>query len=164
MNKSEVKKCLMAVLAVACMVLLGVFKTQNDGDRSFQRLELQQGQSVDCIVDIGKMGMLKYWLEPNIMTVGLRCHTTDAVIGLRCEVEGIRAIVSQAGKKGRWKSLQADDILVQRGKNILPLNLELSVAADNINRKNVQNGKVKLWSKDELYAVINLQIINSRYQ
>ena len=35
---------------------------------------------------------------------------------------------------------------------------------DNINRKNVQNGKVKLWSKDELYAVINLQIINSRYQ
>ncbi len=164
MNKSRLKKLLLPVLAIVCMVLLGAFKTLNDGDRSYQRLDLHQGQTVDCVVDIAKMSRFKYWLQPNVLTVGLRCRTDQTLNAPHCEAEGIKTIVSQTGKKSNWKSLQAEDVLIQRGKNILPLNLELLVDADNIKRRNVQTGQVKIWSKNDLYAVINLQIINSKYQ
>jgi hypothetical protein len=46
----------------------------------------------------------------------------------------------------------------------VPINLEIAVPSKNVYRRNVQEGKIKIWNQDELYSVINLKIINSRYQ
>lgn len=163
MNKASIKKLTLVVLAVTIMVLLGLFKAQNDGDRSFHRIDLSKNDNVECSVDIGQMGLLKYWLEPNVFTVTLRCRTGDDTLKLRCEAEGVDAIISQGSKKGIWKKLSPEDILVKRSKNTVPINLEVAVPGKNIYRKNVQTGQIKIWDNDELYSVINLKIINSKY-
>lgn len=158
MNKASIKKLTLAVLAVTIMVLLGLFKAQNDGDRSFHRIDLSKNDNVECSVDIGHMGLLKYWLEPNVFTVTLRCRTGDDMLK-----QGVDAIISQGSKKGIWKKLSPEDILVKRSKNTVPINLEVAVPEKNIYRKNVQTGQIKIWNNDELYSVINLKIINSKY-
>ena len=73
-------------------------------------------------------------------------------------------IISQSSKKGIWKKLKSEDVLVKRSKNTVPINLEIAVPSKNIYRRNVQEGKIKIWNQDELYSVINLKIVNSRYQ
>ena len=60
--------------------------------------------------------------------------------------------------------LKSEDVLVKRSKNTVPINLEIAVPSKNIYRRNVQEGKIKIWNQDELYSVINLKIVNSRYQ
>lgn len=163
MNKTIIKKMTLAALAVTIMVLLGLFKAQNDGDRSFHRIDLSKNDNVECSIDVGRMGLLKYWLEPNVFTVALRCRTGDDTLKLHCEVEGMDAIISQGSKKGLWKKLSSEDVLVKRSKNIIPINLEVAVPSKNIYRKNVQTGQIKIWNNDELYSVINLKIVNSKY-
>ena len=130
MNKQLGKKILLVLVAVMVMILLSSFKMQNEGDRSFKKIVLNKNKSVEYTVDVGKMGLLKYWLEPNVFSVALRCQTEDDTLKLRCETEGVDAIISQK----------------------------------NIYRRNVQEGKIKIWNQDELYSVINLKIVNSRYQ
>ena len=163
MNKTIIKKMTLAALAVTIMVLLGLFKAQNDGDRSFHRIDLSKNDNVECSIDVGRMGLLKYWLEPNVFTVALRCRIGDDTLKLHCEAEGMDAIISQGSKKGLWKKLSSEDVLVKRSKNIIPINLEVAVPSKNIYRKNVQTGQIKIWNNDELYSVINLKIVNSKY-
>ena len=164
MNKQLGKKILLVLAAVMVMILLSSFKMQNEGDRSFKKIVLNKNKSVEYTVDVGKMGLLKYWLEPNVFSVALRCQTEDDTLKLRCETEGEDAIISQGSKKGIWKKLKSEDVLVKRSKNTVPINLEIAVHSKNIYRRNVQEGKIKIWNQDELYSVINLKIVNSRYQ
>ena len=148
MNKQLGKKILLVLAAVMVMILLSSFKMQNEGDRSFKKIVLNKNKSVEYTVDVGKMGLLKYWLEPNVFSVALRCQTEDDTLKLRCETEGVKS----------------EDVLVKRSKNTVPINLEIAVPSKNIYRRNVQEGKIKIWNQDELYSVINLKIVNSRYQ
>lgn len=164
MNKQLGKKILLVLAAVMVMILLSSFKMQNEGDRSFKKIVLNKNKSVEYTVDVGKMGLLKYWLEPNVFSVVLRCQTEDDTLKLRCETEGVDVIISQGSKKGIWKKLKSEDVLVKRSKNTVPINLEIAVPSKNIYRRNVQEGKIKIWNQDELYSVINLKIVNSRYQ
>ena len=162
MNKQLGKKILLVLAAVMVMILLSSFKMQNEGDRSFKKIVLNKNKSVEYTVDVGKMGLLKYWLEPNVFSVALRCQTEDDTLKLRCETEGVDVIISQGSKKGIWKKLKSEDVLVKRSKNTVPINLEIAVPSKNIYRRNVQEGKIKIWNQDELYSVINLKIVNSR--
>lgn len=66
MNKQLGKKILLVLAAVMVMILLSSFKMQNEGDRSFKKIVLNKNKSVEYTVDVGKMGLLKYWLEPNV--------------------------------------------------------------------------------------------------
>ena len=163
-RRARYEKILLVLAAVMVMILLSSFKMQNEGDRSFKKIVLNKNKSVEYTVDVGKMGLLKYWLEPNVFSVALRCQTEDDTLKLRCETEGVDAIISQGSKKGIWKKLKSEDVLVKRSKNTVPINLEIAVPSKNIYRRNVQEGKIKIWNQDELYSVINLKIINSRYQ
>ena len=74
MNKQLGKKILLVLAAVMVMILLSSFKMQNEGDRSFKKIVLNKNKSVEYTVDVGKMGLLKYWLEPNVFSVALRCQ------------------------------------------------------------------------------------------
>ena len=109
MNKQLGKKILLVLAAVMVMILLSSFKMQNEGDRSFKKIVLNKNKSVEYTVDVGKMGLLKYWLEPNVFSVALRCQTEDDTLKLRCETEGVDAIISQGSKKGIWKKLKSED-------------------------------------------------------
>ena len=77
MNKQLGEKILLVLAAVMVMILLSSFKTQNEGDRSLKKIVLNKNKSFEYTVDVGKMGLLKYWLEPNVISVALRFQTED---------------------------------------------------------------------------------------
>lgn len=162
MNKFWMKKLVIALVAVLLMFGLAAFKTQNDGDRNFQRVVLAKGKNIEYTVDLARMGLLKYWLQKEYLTISLRCQIEDDADKLQYELVGIDAVVSQSGKKGNWKKLETKDILVKRDKNIVPLNLEIAVPRGTSGKKTVQTGRVKILESGELYSTIELRIINSQ--
>ncbi|CAK7042855.1 hypothetical protein [Phascolarctobacterium sp.] len=162
MNKFWMKKLSIALIAALLMFGLAAFKTQNDGDRNFQRLVLAKGKNIEYTVDIARMGLLKYWLQPEYLTVSLRCQIEADADQLQYELTGIDAVVSQSGKKGNWKKLEPKDILVKRDKNTVPLNLEIVVPKGASGRQTVQPGSLRILASGELYSTIELRIINSQ--
>lgn len=164
MSEFQIKKIVWVLSGVMFMLLLGLFKMQNDGDRSFKKFVLYAGQEVEYTMDLSRMGLVKYWLEPNIFSLSLNCrlgHDTDR---LSCRVEGVEAIVSQGSKKGIWTRLKQDDILQKRRGNTVPLNLELRVPYEHIHQRHVQDGKLEIFNNGVLYSAVNLRIINSKYK
>ena len=113
MNKQLGKKILLVAAAVMAMILLSSFKMQNEGDRSLKKIVLNKNKSVEYTVDVGKMGLLKYWLEPNVFSVALRCQTEDDTLKLRCETEGVDAVVARMNLQYKVP-LQCDDEFFSR--------------------------------------------------
>ena len=165
MNKLNAKNILFALLAMLMIFAMGIFKGQINGDRSFHRLNLEQGGEYNYTLDIGKMGVVKYFVEPNVMTLYLRCKVSASVQDLRCEIEGIENFASQGSKKGVWKKLTSSDIL-EKGQwgDFVPLNLELAVPREAIYKRDVANGKIHFYSGNKSFATLNVDIINSKYQ
>ena len=165
MNRFNVKSLLLAVLAMLVVFGMGVFKGQINGDRTFHKFTIKQDGEYAYTMDVGKMGIVKYLVEPNIMTLYLRCKVPANVQDLRCEIEGIENFASQGSKKGVWKKLTSSDIL-EKGQwgDFVPLNLELAVPREDIYKRNVANGKINFYSGNNSFATLNVDIINSKYK
>jgi len=164
MNKFNVKSLLLAGLAMLVVFSMGAFKGQINGDRTFHKLTMKQGGEYAYTMDVGKMGIVKYLVEPNIMTLYLRCKVPANVQDLRCEIEGIENFASQGSKKGVWKKLTSTDVLKQgQWGDFVPLNLEIAVPREAIYKHNVANGKIHFYSGNKSFATLNVDIINSKY-
>ena len=164
MNKLNAKNILLALLAILMIFAMGIFKGQINGDRSFHRLNLEQGGEYTYTLDIGKMGAVKYFVEPNVMTLYLRCKVPAEVKALRCEVDGIENFASQGSKKGVWKAVDKDEVLKLEPKwNTVPLNLEIAVPREDVYKYDVGLGNVTFTNEGAPYAVLNVKIINSKY-
>ena len=90
MNKFNMKTVLLVLMMVVVVFGMGIFKTQINGDRTFHKFALKEGANNTYVVDVGKMGIVKYMVQPNIMTIYLRIKVPTKVEALRCEVEGLR--------------------------------------------------------------------------
>lgn len=161
MNKLNIKKLLTALVAVLLMLAMGAFKSQINGDRSFHKLTLEQGGEYEYTLDVGRMGIVKYLLEPNVMTLYLRMQVPDEVQDLHCHVERLEAFASQGSKKGVWKAVSIEDTL-RRERGVVPLNLELAVPRSNVSRREVGAGRVHFYNGEKPYAVLNIKIVNSK--
>ena len=164
MSKLTTKNILLSLLAMLMIFAMGLFKGQINGDRSFHRLNLEQGGEYTYTLDVGKMGVVKYLVEPNVMTIYLRCKVPAGIEDLRCEVTGVENFASQGSKKGVWKAVGNEEILKvePKGKTI-PLNLEIAVPCDDVYKYDVGVGKVTFTNEGYPYAVLNIKIINSTY-
>ena len=164
MNKLNMKTVLFVLSMFVLVFGMGMFKTQINGDRTFHKFSLKEGTNNTYVVDVGKMGIVKYMVQPNIMTVYLRVKVPAEVKALRCEVEGIENFASQGSKKGVWKKLSPADGL-EKGQwgDFVPLNLELAIPRDDVYRHNVADGKVKFFDGDKEYSTLNIKVINSKY-
>lgn len=164
MNKLNAKNILLALLAILMIFVMGIFKGQINGDRTFHKFSLKEGTNNTYVVDVGKMGIVKYLVQPNIMTVYLRIKIPAEVKALRCEVDGIENFASQGSKKGVWKKLTTADFLVEgQWGAFVPLNIEITVPRDDVYRHDVANGNVKFFDGDKEYSTLNIKVINSKY-
>ena len=163
MNKFNVKSLLLAGLAMLVVFGMGVFKGQINGDRTFHKFTMEQGGEYTYTIDIGKMGSVKYLVEPNVMTLYLRCKVPDDVKNLTCEVEGIENFASQGSKKGVWKKLDSN-ITLKKGQwgDFIPLNLELAVPRSDISQYDVGKGIVNFYNEGTHFAKLDVKIINSK--
>ena len=165
MSKLNAKNILLALLAMLMIFAMGIFKGQINGDRSFHRLNLEQGGEYNYTLDVGKMGVVKYFVEPNVMTLYLRCKVPANVQDLRCEIEGIETFASQGSKKGVWKKLTSSDVL-KKGQwgDFIPLNLELALSRDNIYKYDVACGKIRFYDGENPYSTLDIKIVNTKFK
>ncbi len=164
MNKFNMKTVLLVLMMFVVVFGMGMFKTQINGDRTFHKFSLKEGANNTYVLDVGKMGIVKYMVQPNIMTIYLRIKVPAEVEALRCEVDGIENFASQGSKKGVWNKLASADVL-KKGQwgDFVPLNLELAVPRDDVYRHDVANGKVKFYDGNKEYTTLNIKVINSKY-
>lgn len=164
MNKLNMKNLLLALGAVLLVFAMGAFKGQINGDRNFYKFSMEQGGEYAYTMDVGKMGIVKYLVEPNIMTLYLRCKVPADVQDLRCKIEGIENFASQGSKKGVWKKLGAAEVLEKsKWGDFVPLNLELAVPREDVYKHDVAKAKVSFYSGTKPFANLDIAIVNSKY-
>ncbi len=164
MSNLGLKKVLLVLVAFMVTFFMGMFKTQINGDRSFYKFNFEEGKVHIYTLDIGKMGDIKYNVQPNIMTIYIRGKGNSTLPDLRCEVEGLKCFASQGSKKGIWKEVSKTDILkVIEGKNFVPLNLEIAVPRAEVKKYEVASGKVNFYDGDKLYTTLIVKVVNTKY-
>ena len=164
MNKFNRKiiSIVLVILTILAMFMLEKFTDENKSDKVYQKIDLTQNYITDCTIDINNMGIVKYYIEPNIVSVYLRIKV-DKIGRASCR-EKLDVIVSQGTKKGIWPKLNPEDELEKNKKNIIPLNLELRLPNEDIHQYNISQGKVKIIDKQKVIGEININIINSKYK
>ena len=163
MKKRPVYKFMIFIMMVIFMCLLNILKTENDNDVVREKVNLRNDKHVECVVDIAKMGILKYYLEPYVFTVYLRCKNDINAENISYKTENINAFLSQGSKKGLWKQIREDEHLTENKNKIIPLSLEINIPKDMIYQYSVWNGKVKIISNENVLTIINIKVINSKY-
>lgn len=162
MNRAIAKRGAAALLAIGALLALNLLRAQNDGDRVYR--EILPGQRAEeCVVDLKEMGFLKYWLEPNVISVYLRFHAPEAAGDLRCEISNLSADVSQGSKKGLWKRVRPGAPLERNKRQIVPLNLEVSFPRASLGQYEVHSGEVRLLSAGQIVSQVRLRIVDSNY-
>lgn len=163
MNRALVKRGAAALLAIGALLALNLLRAQNDGDRVYREIFLPEDRAVECVVDLKEMGFLKYWLEPNVISVYLRFHAPEAAGDLRCEISNLSADVSQGSKKGLWKRVRPGAPLERNKRQIVPLNLEVSFPRGSLGQYEVHVGEVTLLSAERIVSQVRLRIVDSNY-
>ena len=163
MKKRPVYKFMIFIMMVIFMCLLNILKTENDNDVVREKVNLRKDKHVECVVDIAKMGILKYYLEPYVFTVYLRCKNDINAENISYKTKNINSFVSQGSKKGLWKQIREDEYLTENKNKIIPLSLEINIPKDMIYQYSVWNGKVKIISNENVLTIINIKVINSKY-
>ena len=115
------------------------------------------------MVDLGKEGGLKYFVQPNVYSAYLRLQPQTKNAKLTCRGEGLEMILSQGSKKGVWEKLNEQQVL-QKQFGALPLSVELRVPRESVKQYHVGKGAIKLYEGDKLYATIAVEVVNSRYK
>lgn len=166
MKNIRYKGILLAILMILMMFVLEKLADENKNDKLFRNIDLTQNiqQQEECILDINNMGVIKYYIEPNIMTIYLRIKVNKDMNEVSFVTNGIQAIISQSSKKGIWSKLNEGDILNKNDKSVIPLNIELKVPRENIYRHDIMNGNLKILNKKEEITNINIKVINSKYR
>lgn len=161
--KNRLRKIFFFLAAVLVMIGLNAMRSENAGDRIYHKIKINDKINETVVVDIGKMGTFKYYLEPEITTIYFRVDAKHEIKELTYTTENLDAIISQTSKKGIWEKINEEDKLIRNRNRYFPVNLELKIPYSSVHQYNVHEGSLKIKSGDAIVKNINLQVINSRY-
>ena len=163
MDKKWVKRIALFCLMIGFMFSLLILRATNDYDRDFVKFKLPRASQAHYVIDLGKEGDLKYFVQPNIYTVYFRLQPQEKNVKLTCKSEGVQMLLSQGSKKGIWKQVAPAQIL-RSDRGTLPLSAELYVPREKVKQYDVGKGAIKFFQGDKLYAVIWVKVVNSKYK
>lgn len=159
MSKKWLLRIVLFLAMTAVMFGMTAIRSENARDRLNAKINLAAGKAVTCTVDLGQQGFLKRMLNPNVYTLYLRLQA-DTKEPLRCSGSGMEMFLSQGTKKGIWTELLPTDALRAKGAAI-PLNVELRVPREALNKHDVAQGTLKLYAGQREYAQVIIKVINS---
>ena len=159
MSKKWVGRISVFIAMLAVMFVMTGIRSENARDRLNAKINLTKGKTATCTVDLGQQGVVKKLLNPNMYTLYLRLQT-DSKEPLLCRGSDMEMFLSQGTKKGIWNELKADEPLKARGK-WLPLNVELRVPREALNKHDVAQGTLKFYAGQKEYAQVIIKVINS---
>ena len=159
MSKKWVGRISIFIAMLAVMFVMTGIRSENARDRLNAKINLTKGKTATCTVDLGQQGVVKKLFNPNMYTLYLRLQT-DSKEPLLCRGSDMEMFLSQGTKKGIWNELKADEPLKARGK-WLPLNVELRVPREALNKHDVAQGTLKFYAGQREYAQVIIKVINS---
>ena len=159
MSKKWLLRIVLFLAMIAVMFGMTAIRSENARDRLNAKINLTKGKTATCTVDLGQQGVVKKLLNPNMYTLYLRLQT-DSKEPLLCGGSDMEMFLSQGTKKGIWNELKADEPLKARGK-WLPLNVELRVPREALNKHDVAQGTLKFYAGQREYAQVIIKVINS---
>lgn len=162
MNKWA-KNIICFIVAILLMALLNFIKKDSTFDSVSKEIKL--ADTIECTetVDIAEFGILKYYLEPNVMTLSLKYKNVDMDSNYKCELNNLNASVYQGSRKSFLRNITSDDNLSVDEKGSLQIILEISVPRSSVYKTNISSGHVKLYRNDEVISDCTVNIINSKY-
>ncbi len=164
MKEIGYKNIFLVIIAIISMFALEKIADENNFDKKYQVVDLIKKDNEECIVDIHNMGIIKYYVEPNIITIYLRLKVDNEMKNLSFITENIEAIISQSSKKGVWQSLDNGEAITKNNKNIVPLNIELKIPREDVYQYDVLNGNLKIFNNKQVIKNIKIKVINSKYK
>lgn len=164
MQNRHVKHALYIVAGLLIMLGLHFYESENRGDSSIKAISLAKTEKMEWVVDLAKMGPLKYYLEPNVMSLYLRIQDTPKNKTLTYQMENLDGVVTQASKKSIWRPIMPGDTLKSRGRGYNPLFLELHFPREKVSQYAVQQGTIRILADRQQAAEITVRIINSKYK
>ena len=159
MSKKWLLRIVLFLAMIAVMFGMTAIRSENARDRLNAKSNLTKGKTATCTVDLGQQGVVKKLLNPNMYTLYLRLQT-DSKEPLRCSGSDMEMFLSQGTKKGIWTELLPTDALRAKGAAI-PLNVELRVPREALNKHDVAQGTLKFYAGQKEYAQVIIKVINS---
>lgn len=163
MAKKWLKRIALFCLMLGFMFALLELRATNDYDRDFVKFKLPRDSQAHYVIDLGKEGGLKYFVQPNVYTVYFRLQPQEKNVKLTCRSEGVQMILSQGSKKGIWTKLTPQQELYKE-RGVFPVSAELYVPRASVKQHAVAKGKLMFYEGEKLYATILVEIVNSRYK
>lgn len=162
MSKKWLLRIVLFLAMIAVMFGMTAIRSENARDRLNAKINLTEGKTATCTVDLGQQGVVKKLLNPNMYTLYLRLQT-DSKEPLRCSGSDMEMFLSQGTKKGIWTELLPTDALRAKGAAIT-LNVELRVPREALNKHDVAQGTLKFYAGQKEYAQVIIKVINSERQ
>lgn len=157
------KKIIVFLLGLIVTYGLVLHTDNNEQERFFVAVRLNENKTAEKTIDISQYGQLKYYLNPNILSVYLRLDNKKAKYEhLTYRLSGVQAYVSQGSKKSVWEPVMQGEPLTLVRKGSLPLNLELNIPVADTKKYNVAKGELTIYEREQPVAVVRLNIINSK--
>ena len=161
------KKWVFAVLFLAgCLlaVLAGMYKEGVEGERFVYKFDLRENAEYEQVVDLAEQGWVKYYLQPNSISLQGRFRSGELKEPLRAEFEGVPGYVSQGSKKNYWPEVKPDDALKVKGKGYSFLNVEVELPRTAVYSYHVGTAALTIKDKEERLTTVRFRFINSRYK
>lgn len=162
MNKI-LKNILLLICIAGSIFLLNNLKEENNFERYFTTIDLKQNKEVIYEIDVGKMGKLKRYLQPEVFSLYLRLKNDNDLDNVSFRLDNLQALASQNSKKSEWKEIFQGEMLKSEKKKII-LNLDIYIP-DNPNKVYCFNqGKILITNNDKVVKEIKIKFIDSQYK
>lgn len=143
---------------------LGFFRQVNEAERVQFKVDLPQKQEQIVVIDIGQQGLLKYYLQPEVISFYGRGTVKGNFKNLQIKFTGLESFISQGSKKSNWQELQSDEFLQVRKNGRLVINLEGKIPKDKLDFYQVGEAQLQLLSDGQVMSTVYFKIINSKKQ
>lgn len=164
MKNNKIMFAILLVVGCLLAVLGGMFKEGNDGERYVYRFELKEKADYEEVIDLAEQGALKYYLQPNIISVQGRFKNGNLQEPLRAEFVGLPGYVSQGSKKSYWPEAKPGDSLKVRAKGYSHLNVEVELPRSAVYAYDVGTAALKIKDADGKLMTVKFRFINSKYR
>lgn len=159
----KIKRVIYFLVAILLAFVLNFVKSYSNNDRA--SIEIRATDSLETVttVDIAGFSPVKYYLEPNMVSLTVKYKNLDKNSEYKCVLNNLHSDIYQGSKKGLLKNITADDNLQVSANGDLQLLLEISVPRTAVYQKNVGQGELIVYKNGKVWSDCEINIINSRY-
>ncbi|MEG0798290.1 MAG: hypothetical protein RSE47_01235 [Acidaminococcaceae bacterium] len=163
MNSKRWQVIISFLLALVVAVGAGSYRKINEAERVNFRLNVPQRQEETVQVDLAQQGLLKYYLQRQVLSFYGRGTIGEEYNNLEASFTGAEGYLSQSSKKGQWEEVLPGQALQLKPNGKMTLNIEVALPRAATKRYAVGQVHLVLCRQGKVVSSTNFVIINSKY-